>query len=388
VPGFELVGDDELEEIGSVFAAGGVLFRHGFDGRRNGVYKVAEFERAFADYMGATESLAVTSGTAALRVALAALGVGEGDSVMIPTFTFVATAEAVIEAGATPICVDVDLSLNMDPGDLERKIRPGTKAAIVVHMLGTPADLRSISAICDRHDIALIEDAAWGCGGALDGRKLGTWGRIGAYSFDFAKTLTTGEGGMLVFQDPADRARAAAWHDHGHENNPAVPRWEDTRASSGFNFRMNELQGAVGLAQLRKLDVILAGQARHHEELRQALDGIAGITVRPAPNGSSSTNDAFVFQTPDADAAQRCRSELLEIGQGTKILPEAISWHFAGEWSHMPELAEGLGRSVQGAFPTSESILRRSVAMPILVHPGDVPSMQIREAVTRAVSSA
>jgi 8-amino-3,8-dideoxy-alpha-D-manno-octulosonate transaminase len=383
-----LIGDDEFREIASIFAAGGVLFRHGFDARRNGVYKVAEFERAFAEYMGVPKSLAVTSGTAALRVGLAALGVGRGDSVMIPTFTFVATAEAVIEAGAIPICVDIDHSLNMDPDDLERKIRSDTKAVIVVHMLGTPADLRGITAICERAGVALVEDAAWGCGGALDGRKLGTWGRIGAYSFDFAKTLTTGEGGMLAFHDADDHARASAWHDHGHENNPSVPRWEDTRTSSGFNYRMSELQGAVGLAQLRKLDEILTGQARHHYQLGRALAGIEGVSLRPAPAGSVCTNDAFVFRTPNPGVAQRCRDELLAIGQGTKILPEALTWHFAGDWTHMPELAVGLGRSVTGAFPISEEILRCSVAMPVLVRPGDVPAVEIREAVIRAVESS
>ncbi|MFM8713105.1 MAG: DegT/DnrJ/EryC1/StrS family aminotransferase, partial [Actinomycetota bacterium] len=150
--------------------------------------------------------------------------------------------------------------------------------------LGTPARLREISAICDRHNLVLIEDAAWGCGGSLDGRALGTWGRMGTFSFDFAKTMTTGEGGMIVFRDKGDYERAAAWHDHGHENNPAVPRWEDTRSGSGFNYRMTELQGAVGLAQLRKLDDVVRRQRTNRDALWRAIADIPHVTGRAVPD--------------------------------------------------------------------------------------------------------
>ncbi|MFM7891476.1 MAG: DegT/DnrJ/EryC1/StrS family aminotransferase, partial [Actinomycetota bacterium] len=220
MPGFELIGAEEQAEINDIFARGGVLFRHGFDALRNDCFKVREFEAAFAAYMKVPHALAVTSGTAALRVALAVLDLQPGDEVITQSFTFVATAEAIIEARAVPVCCEVDATLNMDPIDLERRITPRTRAVIAVHMLGTPARLQEISAVCSRHNVVLIEDAAWGCGGSLDGRALGTWGRMGTFSFDFAKTMTTGEGGMVVFQNRVDYERAAAWHDHGHENNP------------------------------------------------------------------------------------------------------------------------------------------------------------------------
>ena len=266
MPGFEVIGAEEQAEINDVFARGGVLFRHGFDALRNDCYKVLDFEAAFASYMNVPHALAVSSGTAALRVALAVLDLQAGDEVITQSFTFVATAEAIIESRAVPVCCEVDGTLNMDPADLERRITPRTRAVIAVHMLGTPARLREISAICQRHNVMLIEDAAWGCGGSLDGRALGTWGAMGTFSFDFAKTMTTGEGGMIVFRNRSDYERAAAWHDHGHENNPAVPRWEDTRSGSGFNFRMTELQGAVGLAQLRKLDDVVRHQQKNRDE--------------------------------------------------------------------------------------------------------------------------
>ena len=191
--------------------------------------------------MKSKNSLAVSSGTAALRVALAALNIKNGDEVITQSFTFVATVEAIIEARATPICTEIDKTLNMDPSDLLEKINKKTKAVIVVHMLGTPCRIKEIKKICDSKKIPLIEDTAWGIGAKVDNRFLGTWGDIGTFSFDFAKTLTTGEGGMLLFKNKELLKKASAWHDHGHENNPQVPRWEDTRSSSGFNFRNDRI---------------------------------------------------------------------------------------------------------------------------------------------------
>lgn len=374
MPGYELIGKEELAEVADVFANGGVLFRHGFDNLRNGVYKVRSFERAFADRLGVSNALAVSSGTGALRVALAALDVGPGDEVVTQSFTFVATAEAIIESGATPVCTEVDDTLNMDPADLARRITPCTKAVIVVHMLGTPARLKPIVDCCRRHDIPLIEDTAWGCGGALRGRNLGTWGAVGTFSFDAAKTVTTGEGGMVVCAQADTHARAAAWHDHGHENNPALPRWEDSRSGSGFNYRMSELQGAVGLAQLRKLSAVLDGQRRNRAAIWNRIKDLPGITPRGVPEGAEETADALVFFVRNRDTALRCRESLIAAGLGTKILPEAYTWHFAGTWTHMPRLVSAHGGDLVGAFPQTTALLARAVSLPVLVHPpADVP---------------
>ena len=366
MPGFEVIGAEEQAEIDDVFRRGGVLFRHGFDGIRNGCYKVRDFESAFAQYMGVPHALAVTSGTAALRVALAALDLQPGDEVITQAFTFVATAEAIIESRLVPVCCEVDDTLNMDPADLERRITSRTRAVIAVHMLGTPARLREIKAICERHRLILIEDAAWGCGGSLDNIRLGTWGQMGTFSFDFAKTMTTGEGGMVVFHERADYERAAAWHDHGHENNPTVPRWEDTRSGSGFNYRMTELQGAVGLAQLRKLDDVVRRQRTNRDAIWRAIADLPGVTPRAVPTGSQETADALVFEVPDAEIAREVRSRLLAAGSATKILPEAVTWHFAGTWSHMPELVATHG-DLAVAFPATSARLSRCVSLPVIV---------------------
>lgn len=386
MPGFELIGNEEFQSVKRVFDQGGILFRHSFDHLRNDTYMVRDFEEAFARRMSSPHALAVTSGTAALRVALAALNVKEGDEVITQSFTFVATVEAIIESQAKPICCEIDQTLNMDHRDLEKKITPKTKAIIVVHMLGTPARLEEIMAIANKHDIPVIEDTAWGCGGSLKDRPLGTWGKIGTFSFDFAKTMTTGEGGMLLFKDKATAERAAAWHDHGHENNPDFPRWEDSRSSSGFNYRMMELQGAVGLAQLKKLEYVVLSQRKNAGQIRDQLEGLP-IQFRESPEGSYETADALILFVEDVSTASRCREELIADGLGTKILPEAYTWHFAATWTHMAELVQAHGGDLKSAFPQSSKLIGRAVSLPINVKMDDDVPLRIRAALTRALKA-
>ena len=173
MPGFEVIGKEESEEVMSIFTeGGGVLFRHGFDTLRNNSFKVKEFEQDFGKFIGNDKALAVSSGTAALKVALSSLGLKAGDEVITQSFTFVATAEAIIESLCVPVFTEIDDTLNMDPKDLENRITSKTKAVIVVHMLGTPARLQEIKKICLENNLFLIEDTAWGCGGQFEGKKL------------------------------------------------------------------------------------------------------------------------------------------------------------------------------------------------------------------------
>jgi 8-amino-3,8-dideoxy-alpha-D-manno-octulosonate transaminase len=388
MPGYELIGQEEFDEIADVFKNGGVLFRHGFDAIRNGVFKVRSFEQAFAQKFGVADALAVSSGTAAVRIALAALGVGRNDEVITQSFTFVATAEAIIESGAIPVCTEIDEHMNIDPEDLRRKITSRTRAIVVVHMLGTPARMDAIQQVAAEHGLPVVEDTAWGCGGRLGGRLLGTIGDAGCFSFDFAKTMTTGEGGMLVFRSPEAAARARAWHDHGHDNNPALPRWEDSRSSSGFNYRMTELQGAVGLAQLKKLDGVVTAQRANKALLQQAIKDLPGLQFRAEPRGSEETADALIFHVRNSAVALECRQALLGAGLGTKILPEAVTWHFAGTWHHMPELVAAHGGNLKDAFPRTTDLLSRSVALPVSVKMGsDVPN-RVRAALAPLLSEA
>lgn len=385
MPGYELIGAEEQAEVDDIFQNGGVLFRHSFDAIRQNRWKVRDFEAAFARELNVPHALAVTSGTAALRVALAVLDLKPGDEVITQSFTFVATVEAIIESGATPVCADIDGSFNLDPNSLRKLINPKTKAVIAVHMLGTPADLFEIDSICRENKIVLIEDAAWGCGGSLDNRPLGTWGQMGTFSFDFAKTMTTGEGGMVVFQNEKDYKFAAAWHDHGHENNPVVPRWEDTRASSGFNYRMTEMQGAVGLAQLKKLSTVVSMQRKNRDAMWSAIKTLPGIIPREVPAGSHETADALVFSVKDNATARLCRDSLVGEGLSTKILPEAVTWHFAGTWTHMPELVARHGGDLSKAFSDSKARLERAVSLPVVVKMDEAIPSRLHKALSKVL---
>ena len=366
MPGFELIGKEEQNEINDLFDKSGILFRHGFDNLRNGVYKVREFEKEFSKYMSVNDALALTSGTAALKVALEALGITGGDEVITSAFTFVATVEAIVETRAVPVIANIDKTLNISVTDIERKITSKTKAIIIIHMLGVATDMDGIMELANKHSLKVIEDTAWGCGGEYKGKKLGTIGDVGCYSFDFAKTMTTGEGGMIIAKDHDVLERAKAFHDHGHENNPKLPRWEDSRTSSGFNFRMSEMQGAVGLAQLRKLDFIIEKQIENKIKIISALSNIKDslFEFRQKPKDSKDTSDALIVITESNQKARQVRDCLLSKGLGTKILPEAITWHFAGDWNHIPQIKKESLNNID----ESRELLSRCVALPIGVN--------------------
>ena len=384
MPGYETIDKAEFEEIKNIFFFFFVLFRNGFDNLRNGVYKVKDFEKKFADHMGAKYALAVTSGTAAIRVALSVLDLKPNDEIITQSFTFVATVEAIIESRARPICAEIDDTFNLDPIDLEKRINKNTKAVIVVHMLGTPARLKEIKKICNKHKLILIEDTAWGCGGMLNGKHLGTWGEMGTYSFDFAKMMTTGEGGMVLFKNKNDYLKASAWHDHGHENNPTLPRWEDSRTKSGFNYRMTELQAAVGIAQLKKLNYIIKKHQTNKVLIMNSIIDLPGIKIRNLPEGSFDTSDALVFSVKDKYTAKLCRTELLKYDISTKILPEAYTWHFAGTWTHMPELVNSHD-NLADEFPFSKNILQSAVSIPINVNMLSSLPANVREALKKVL---
>ena len=385
MPGFELIGKEEKREINEIFDNGGILFRHGFDSLRNDCFKVRSFEKASSKTFNDRHSLAVTSGTAALRVALASLSIGKGDEVITQSFTFVATVEAIIESGASPVCSEIDETLNMDLESLREKINSKTKAVIVVHMLGIPCRMKEILEICREKNVFLIEDTAWGCGGKIDDKLLGTWGDIGTFSFDFAKTITTGEGGMLIFKEKKYYEKACAWHDHGHENNPLLPRWEDSRSSSGFNYRMTELQGAVGVAQLKKLDLIIEKQRKNRDLIWDQIKKLKNIKKRKTPENTFDTADALIFFVQNNEIAMKCREELLKINISTKILPEAYTWHFAETWSHMPELVLSHEGNLNKSFPKSRDLLKKCVSIPIFCKMNKSLPRKIKESLENVI---
>lgn len=366
MPGYELMGPEEQAAVNDVFERGSVLFRYGFEARRGGIFRVAAFERGFAEHLGVTFAQAVSSGTAAVRVALAPLGLQPGDEVVTQCFTFVATAEAIVEAGATPVLTEVDDTLNMDPRDLEQKITTKTRAIVPVHMLGAPARMDEILAIGAKYGIPVVEDSAQAVGTSYRGRRTGTMGLMGCFSFDPVKTLTTGEGGMVVTNSEEIYNRVSWYADHGHVHDPSVPRGRDPHHISGFNFRMGEIQGAIGLVQLTKLEGALARQRDAKARIKQGLAGIDRLGFRELTSPEGDGGDALVFFLPSAEAALDAASYLAGKGVGTKILPDALNWHFSGHWPHMLHRFERYRvADLSALWPRSADLLRRAVAIPI-----------------------
>ena len=334
MPGFEVFGEEERKEAMEVFDTG-VLFRYEFVEQRCGVYKVREFEEKFAHYCGVTHAQAVTSGSAALKVALVALGIGPGDEVITQGFTFVATWEAILDVGALPVFAVIDDTLNMDPVDLEKKINPKTRAIIPVHMMGAAARIEAIIEIADRHGIPVIEDTAQSPGASVSGRKLGSFGVCGTFSFDPVKTITTGEGGMVTTNDPELWRTLSEYHDHGHDHcqNPGG-RGGEGRRFIGFNFRMMELQGALGLAQLAKLDGIVAAQKVNKAKMREAIAGIPGVSFRTQVDADGDSATFLAFFLPNADKAKAVNFVLREHGAGAVYFAEN-TWHYYPQWEHL-----------------------------------------------------
>jgi 8-amino-3,8-dideoxy-alpha-D-manno-octulosonate transaminase len=256
--GNEIIGKEELSNIVDIFKkSNGVLFAHGFDKRRNKIFRVPIFEKSFAKKLKAKYAVACSSGTAAGAICLKAAGVKPGDEVITQAFTFIAAVESILSIGAIPKIVDVDNSLNMCPKKLKKAITKKTKCIMPVHMLGAPADMREILKISKKYNISVIEDACESTGVKYNNKYLGTLGLSGFFSLDFGKIITTGEGGMITTNSKKQYLQLKALRDHGHENKLGVHRGLDKALVRGFNFRMTEIQAAIGIAQLKKLDYII-----------------------------------------------------------------------------------------------------------------------------------
>jgi len=274
--------------------------------------KVQRFEENFASYIGARFALGVTSGTAALDCAIAALGIGPGDEVIVPAYTWWSDYTCVVHAGALPVFADIDRTLNLDPNDFQRRLTPRTKAVIAVHLLGGPCDIEPIINIARSRKVAVVEDCAQCVGGSFRGKKLGSIGDIGIYSFQINKMITSGEGGALVTSDPLLYERAARFHDMGTIRQLFLDRAGPTRAQTfaGENFRMNEFTGAVLGAQLPKLDTMVANMRRNAQTILDAIRSIPGAAGRQQPDPAGDIGYAVYLDMKNKAPRDRCIQEL------------------------------------------------------------------------------
>lgn len=396
MPGFEIIGKEERTEVEQVLQSG-VFMRYGFDGPRKGRWPSLELEAALTQRLGSKHAHVCSSGTAAVFAALAACGVGAGDEVIVPPFTFVADIEAVLWLGAIPVFAEVDETLCLDPASVEQKITDKTRAVLVVHMCGSMARVDQLAGLCGRKGILLIEDTAQALGASFSGKPLGTFGRAGCYSFDYVKTITCGEGGAVVTDDAALYERVQAFTDHGHDHK-GKDRGADLHPILGLNFRLSELHAAVGLAQLKKLDRILDTQRRHKRFLKEGLQSLPGLVFRdvPDPDGDSATFLTFFLPT-EQQARQKAR-ELAAAGVDGCFYWYDNNWHYHRRWEHFKNLTSAATLAVKQAgwltdlnslsVPQSDALMGRTICMLIKLSWSEIDLKQRLERMQSVLSAA
>ena len=374
MPGYESWSDAERKEVNDVLETG-ILMRYGFDGPRKGIWKAKELEEAICQTFGCKHAQLVSSGTAALTAAMSALGIGYGDEVILPSFTFVASFEAVLSVGAVPVFVDVDNTLTLNPDAVRNAITSKTKCVMPVHMCGSMADMDALQAICKEHKLILLEDACQSIGATYKGKKVGTIGDAGTFSFDFVKTITCAEGGAVMTNREDIYINSDGYSDHGHDHK-GVDRGADLHPFIGYNFRISELHAAVGLAQIKKLDTFLSTQRKNHAALKNILSSIPEISFRRIPDetGDSCTFLSWFLPTEEIARAVVAEMKAQNILAGNFYWYDN-NWHYIRKWDHLkksvtlnalhPDLKSAVMHHANKDFAASDAVMGRCVSTAI-----------------------
>ncbi|MEO6490140.1 MAG: DegT/DnrJ/EryC1/StrS family aminotransferase [Ferruginibacter sp.] len=374
MPGFEFFGAEERKEVNDVLETG-ILMRYGFDGPRKGIWKAKELEEAICQKFGSKHAQLVSSGTAALTAAMSALGIGYGDEVILPAFTFVASFEAVLSVGAVPVLVDINDTLTLDPNAVRNAVTPKTKCIMPVHMCGSMAQLDELMAICKEHGLILLEDACQSIGGTYKGKKLGTIGDAGTFSFDFVKTITCAEAGVVLTNRDDVYLATDGYSDHGHDHKGA-DRGADLHPFIGYNFRISELHAAVGLAQIKKLDQFLSIQRYNHAALKNILSQVPEISFRRIPDEAGDSCTFLSWFLPTTTATKK----VVDTMKAKGILAGNFywfdnNWHYIRKWEHLknsvtlnalhPDLKAAVMHHATKDFSASDAIMGRCVSTAI-----------------------
>ena len=367
-PGMELIGEEEKKQLMEVIESG-YLYRYGDLSDPNFKAKVWSLEKEFAKIIGVKNALAVNSGTSALLTSLWALGIGPGDEVIVPGYTFIASITSIIFSRAIPILAEVDESLTLDPEDVKKKITTKTKAIMLVHMLGNPGNLERIGKIAEENNLLLIEDCAQACGATFKGKSVGSYGDIGAFSLNVYKTISAGDGGIVVTDDDALYKRAFAIHDQGHL--PLRQGVEQgNRTILGLNFRMNELTAAVANAQLKKLPLIRQKLHENKTRLKDILKSNKDIQFRKLHDSKGDVGTLLTFFMPTKESA-----DSLAVKLGSSTIAKS-GWHVYNNMEHflnkMTVTQEGCPFTCpyynnpeieykKGMLPQTDSLLNRAI---------------------------
>lgn len=395
MPGFEIFGTEERKEVNDVLETG-VLMRYGFDGMRNENWKAKEFEQAFSERMNVEHTQLVSSGTAALTVALASAGIGAGDEVIMPVFTFVASFESILALGAIPVLVDVDDTLTLDPKAVEAAITSKTKCVMPVHMCGSMADIDKLKEICDKNNLILLEDACQALGATYQGKSVGTIGDLGCFSFDYVKTITCGEGGAVVTNNKTFAKHADHYQDHGHDH-VGNDRGAEGHPFIGYNYRISELNAAVGVAQLRKLDYILDIQKKNYTSFKNALKDIQGVTFRRIPEGGEENYSFLNFFLPSEKLAKKAQQALSDAGVDGCFYWYVNNWHYINGWEHLRdkvtlgklpnEVLDQMQDLTKADFSQSDAIIGRTLSVLIKLSWSDEEVESRAQKIRQAIQS-
>lgn len=371
MPGFEIFDESEKQQINEVMDKG-FTFRYNFDGMRNDVWKARELESMICESINVNHAHLVSSGTTALTTALAAAGIGAGDEVIVPPFTFVASVEAIVLAGAIPIFAEIDETLTLSAEGIEAVITPKTKAVNFVHMCGYGGHMDAIKTLCDKHNLILLEDACQATGATYRGQALGTIGQVGTFSFDSVKTISCGEGGAVLTNDETIYNNAHMYSDHGHDH-IGMDRGAEGHPIMGTNFRISEMNAAVGVAQWKKLDRILETQRRNKKALKEALSQYPEVSFRVLSDEAGDNAGFLSILLPSEERAVEVNTALAEQKVPAVFYWYANNWHYLKNWKHIHEMKSSAKLPIdliqdrpdysQIKTPESDAIMSRTLSM-------------------------
>ncbi|MBV7336240.1 DegT/DnrJ/EryC1/StrS family aminotransferase [Chloroflexi bacterium TSY] len=373
--GAALIGEDEKQAVMDVLDSQSLFRYYG----PNLLSKVQEFERTFAQYIGAKHAVAASSGTGALRMGLAGLGVGPGHEVIVPAVTFIASVGAIVTQGARPVFAEVDETMQLDPHDLARCLTPLTKAIMPVHLGGTSVEMEHVRAFARQHNLFIIEDAAQSCGSLYGEQPVGTLGDVGCFSFQLEKNIASGEGGILVTEDDEVFRRAAIYSDQGGQFWTSHAGVRDTVGGQpliGDNLRMNEIAGAILACQIQKLPELLERIERNTAIVHDAVSELDGLQLAPSVPHRDRHKLGVLFYLPTADDADRIgsalRAEGIPAGKVYGGLPVYAAPQILNQWMvtagcpfHCPSYFPEPIQYEMGMCPRSEDLLARGISISV-----------------------